>query len=84
MSADGGESLHASVVTPSGATSLHILFLDECPICYANRMHFENCSEQDCGQNTTYYDKWVERAVRDEVERMTLYRTMMLPETPSR
>jgi hypothetical protein len=44
-----------------------ILLLDGCPLCYANRMHDEQCKEDNCGYKNLY-DEWVQFAANDEVQ----------------
>lgn len=51
----------------------NILTIDECPVCYANRMHKQFCvedAEERCKNNDVYYDFWIESAAQDEANRM--------------
>lgn len=48
----------------------NIFFIDECPLCYSNKMHFDHCQDPDCpgkGQSD-FFDRWIEYAVQDQLK----------------
>jgi hypothetical protein len=44
-----------------------VLFMDGCPLCYANRDHARGCTDPACTDRAAYYDRWIGRAADDQV-----------------
>lgn len=70
-------SAHWALVTHLGAAAgdggmVAVMMLDGCPLCEANRVHREACTDEACtasGRNVAYYDPWIQNAADDELQR---------------
>ena len=58
---------HWAIVNNVADIDPNILFIEDCPLCYANRMHNEHCKDPNCTGGATYYDSWIDRAASDQV-----------------
>ena len=58
---------HWAIVNNLADIEPQILFMDGCPICFANRIHAERCVVPDCTSGTTHFDSWIDRAADDQV-----------------
>jgi hypothetical protein len=58
---------HWAIIGNLSTNNPAILFADDCPLCYANRAHFEGCSDPTC-TDAAYYDPWIQRAADDQVD----------------
>jgi len=59
---------HWAIIGNLSTNNPGVLFMDGCPLCYANRAHLEGCSDPTCTDRATYYDSWIERAADDQVD----------------
>ena len=57
-----------AIVSNLSVNNPSVLFMDDCPLCFANREHAERCQDPDCLEGATYYDRWIDRAADDQVD----------------
>jgi hypothetical protein len=58
---------HWAIVSNLSVNHPSILFVDDCPLCYANRGHAQGCNDPGCTEREAYYDRWIQRAADDQV-----------------
>lgn len=59
---------HWTIISNLSAIDPNILFMDDCPLCYGNRMHAQKCKDVTCPGGATYYDEWIDKAADDQVD----------------
>ena len=58
---------HWAIIGNLSTNNPGVLFMDGCPLCYANRDHAQRCKDPSCTGGATYYDSWIGRAADDQV-----------------
>ena len=60
-------SAHWAIINNLANVDPHILFINDCPLCFANRIHAKKCVVPDCTSGTTHFDSWIDRAADDQI-----------------
>lgn len=61
-------SAHWAIVNNLADIEPRVLFMDDCPLCFANRAHAEGCVVPDCAGGTTYFDEWINKAADAQID----------------